>query len=336
MKDKKYGLINNENVIVFPGMVNKLINDGLAFAEENNYLEAAGCFDEAKKYVELDDTILSVYILTLLETKRQLEAKEICENLLQKKSPMLEQIVELYLTILLDLKDYNEVDTLLNKLLVDKRFSKERKKNFLQLKELSGKLAREKENQLHMGNSISPNVEVEKFKIDVFTKLRLEEQEQLLQKSFLADVTEALPDIIKIAESKKVYPAVRTLALLVLGAIGETTEVIIEKFGFKEKINPVTPPAPNAVDRIENINLCVHKLLEKTPSKFEMTVGLVHSHAYALFPFDWVGYSDEEVAEGYINFVDTLLGMENGQPNDLYELIKLVDDSTAIIDNDKC
>ncbi|QFF99594.1 hypothetical protein PB01_12545 [Psychrobacillus glaciei] len=334
MKDKNYGLKNNENVIFFPGMVNKLINDGIAFAEENNYVKAAGCFDEAKKYEELDDTILSVYILTLLETKRQQEAKEICENLMKKKSPMLEQFVELYLTILLDLKDYNEVDTVLNKLLVDKRFSKERKKNFFQLKELSGKLAMEQENKLHMDNSISPNIDLEKFRIDVFTKLHLEEQEQLLQNAFFQDVTKAIPDIIKIAESKKVYPAVQSLALIVLGAIGETTEVMIEKFGFKEKINPVTPPAPNAVDRIEKINLCVHKFLEKTPSKFEMTVALVHSHAYALFPFDWVGYSDEEVAEGYINFVDTLLGMENGLPNDLYELIKLVDDSTAIIDND--
>ncbi|WP_391116215.1 hypothetical protein [Psychrobacillus sp. L3] len=334
MKEKNYGLKNNENVIFFPGMVNKLINDGIAFAEENNYVKAAGCFDEAKRYVELDDTILSVYILTLLETKRQQEAKEICENLMKKKSPMFEQIVELYLTILLDLKDYSEVDVVLNKLLVDKSFSKERKKNFIQLKELSGKLAMEQVNKLHMDNSVSPNIDLEKFRIDVFTKLHLEEQEQLLQNSFFQDVTKAIPDIIKIAESKKVYPAVQSLALLVLGAIGETTEVMIEKFGFKEKINPVTPPAPNAVDRIENINLYVHKFLEKTPSKIEMTVGLVHSHAYALFPFDWVGYSDETVAEGYINFVDTLLGLENGQPNELYELIKLVDDSTAIIDND--
>jgi hypothetical protein len=334
MKEKKYGLKNNENVIFFPGMVNKLINDGLAFAEENNYVKAAGCFDEAKKHVDLDDMILSVYILTLLETKRQQEAKEICEKLMKKKSPMLEQIVELYLTILLDLKDYNEIDTVLNKLLVDKRFSKERKKNFLQLKELSGKLAMEQESLLEKNSSNTSNIELEKFKLDVFTKLRLEEQEQLLQDSFFQDVTEAIPNIIQIAESKKVYPAVQSLALLVLGAIGETTEVLIEKFGFKEKINPVMPPAPNAVDRIESINESVHKFSEKNPSKFEMTIGLVRSHAYSLFPFDWKGYSDEEVAEGYINYVETLLGKENEQPNELYDFIKILDESTAIIDND--
>ena len=56
--------------------------------------------------------------------------------------------MELYLTILLDLKAYHEVDSVLNKLLVDKRFTNERKKNFLQLKELSGRLAREQENFL--------------------------------------------------------------------------------------------------------------------------------------------------------------------------------------------
>jgi tetratricopeptide (TPR) repeat protein len=334
MKEKNYGLKSKENVIFFPGMINKLINDGLAFAEENNYVEAAKCFDEAKKYEELDDMILSVYILTLLETKRQQEAKEICEKLMKKKSPMLEQIVELYLTILLDLKDYNEIDTVLNKLLVDKRFSKERKKNFLQLKELSGKLAMEQESLLEKDSSYTSDIELEKFKLDVFTKLRLEEQEQLLQDSFFQDVTEAIPNIIQIAESNKVYPAVQSLALLVLGAIGETTEVLIEKFGFKEKINPVMPPAPNSVDRIDSINNCVHKFSEKNPSEFEMTIGLVRSHAYSLFPFDWTGYSDEEVAEGYINYVETLLGKENEQPNELYDFIKILDESTAIIDND--
>lgn len=330
MKKKHYNLKNNENIIFFPGMIEKLIEDGLAFAEENNHIKAVECFDEAKKYVELDDMILSVYILALLETRRQLEAKEICERLMKKKSPMFEQIVELYLTILLDLKEYEEVDQVLNKLLVDKRFSNDRKQNFLQLKELSGKLAAEQKNMQHEENTfIQTDMDLNKFTMDTFIKLSLEEQEQLLQGSFFKEITEVIPNIVQIAESTQVYPAVRSLALLVLGAAGETTEVTIEKFGFKEKITPVAPPTPNAIDRIEGINLQVHEILEKEPSKLEMTVGLVHTHAYALFPFDWVGYSDEAVATGYVNFVDRLFGEQDEKQDELYDLIKLLEEATV-------
>ncbi|WP_336496937.1 hypothetical protein [Psychrobacillus sp. FJAT-51614] len=313
-------------------MIDKLIEDGLAFAEENNYIKATECFDEAKKYVELDDMIISIYILALLETKRQQEAKEICEDLMKKRSPMFEQIVELYLTILLDLKEYGEVDKVLNKLLVDRRFPNDRKQNFLQLKELSGKLAKEQESLLDTDHSSKPDNE--KFIMNKFTKLSIEEQEQLLQESFFRDVTDIVPNIRDIAENRNIYPAIRSLALLVLGALGETDEVTIEKYGYKEKVNPVNPPTPNAVDRIESINQHIHEFLEKDPSKFEMTIGLVHSHAYALFPFDWFGYSDQIVAKGYVDFVESLFGDESGQADELNELIKLLEKSTVIVEEE--
>ena len=325
MKKRQHSPKTKENIIFFPGMVEKLISDGLAFAEVNNHIDAAKCFDQVREHIELDDTILSVYILTLLETNRQEEAKVICEDLLKKRSPLFEQIVELYLTILLDLKAYHEVDSVLNKLLVDKRFTNERKKNFLQLKELSGRLAREQDNFLANDHEINPSVDKQKFEMEEFLKLSLIEQEALLQEAFHKEATEAIPNIVEIAESKKVSPTIQTLALLLLGANGESTEIQIEKFGFKEMVNPVSPPSPNAMDRIESVNRYIHNILEKDPSKLQLTVGLIHSHAYALFPFDWVGYSDESVAQAYVNFVDTLFGNESVQSNELYELIKLLE-----------
>ncbi|MFJ8063173.1 hypothetical protein ACIQYS_00870 [Psychrobacillus sp. NPDC096426] len=332
MKKKQHVPRTKENIIFFPGMVEKLIADGLAFAEVNNHIEAAKCFDLAKEHIELDDTILSVYVLSLLESNRQEEAKVICESLLKNRSPLFEQIVELYLTILLDLKNYHEVDSVLNKLLVDKRFTNERKKNFLQLKELSGRLAREQESFLAIDNEIFPSVDKERFAIEAFLELNILEQEALLQEAFHKDVREAIPNIIEIAESENVSPTIQTLALLLLGESGETTEIRIEKFGFKQTVNPVSPPSPNAMDRIGIVNRHIHDILEKDPSKLQLTVALVHSHAFALFPFDWAGYSDEAVAQEYVNFVDALFGNESEQPNELYELIKLLEASTETLE----
>lgn len=328
MKKKHHTVKSEEKVIFFPGMIEKLITDGLAFAEDNNYIKASECFDQASMYTELDDTILSVYVLTLLETNRQLEAKLICEDLLKNKSDLIEQIVELYLTILLDLKDYNEVDKVLNKLLVDSRFTNERKKNFLQLKELSGRLAKEQESLLDQETVVSPNVEKERFALAEFTSLNIMEQEKLLQESFHKDITEAISSIITIVESKQVTPTIQTLAFLLLGAKDVTTEVTIEKFGLKEKVSPVSPPSVNAVSRIDAVKRHMQDILEKDPSKLQMAGGLVHSHAYALFPFDWLGYTNEAVAQAYVNYVETLFGNECDQTNELDELISLLESPT--------
>ncbi|MDI2588279.1 hypothetical protein OR571_14445 [Psychrobacillus sp. NEAU-3TGS] len=331
MKKKQHVPKTKENIIFFPGMVEKLIQDGLAFAEVNNHIEAAKCFDQAKEHIELDDTILIVYILSLLETNRQPEAKLICEDLLNKKSPLFEQIVELYLTILLDLKAYHEVDSVLNKLLVDKRFTNERKKNFLQLKELSGRLAKEQDSFLGSSTEPNPSADKEKFAIEEFEKLHFSKQEALIQEAFHQDIKEVITNIIEIIQSKKVSPTIQTLALLLLGSNGVTTNILIEKFGLKQIVNPVSPPSPNAMERVESVTQHINSILEKDPTKLQLTTGLVHSHAYALFPLDWEAYSDEDVAREYVNFVETLFGNESVQPNELNEFIKLLEESTDVI-----
>lgn len=330
MKKKHRTLQTKENLIVFPGMIENLIADGLAFAENNNYVKAAECFDIVKQYTELDDMIISVYVLTLLETRRYLEAKEICEELMEKKSPIAEQIVEIYLTILLDLKEYIEVDNLLNLLIADDNISDERKMNFEQLKELSSRLAIEQTTFTEEAEIEIVHLEKEKFVLDVFTKLSFMEQELLLQRAFVQNISEVTIEISEIVECEKVSSAIRTIALLVLGEAGVTKEVTVSKFGIKEKVNPADLPSPKAVDRMDAIDLLVEEILEQDPSKLALTSGLARRHAYALFPFDWLGYNDQEIAQAYVNFVEVLFGEENKQQDDLYELIKLVEDSVEI------
>ncbi|WP_313891696.1 hypothetical protein [Psychrobacillus sp.] len=330
MKKKHRKLQTKENLIVFPGMIENLIADGLAFAENNNYVKAAECFDIVKQYTELDDMIISVYVLTLLETRRYLEAKEICEELMEKKSPIAEQIVEIYLTILLDLKEYKEVDNLLNLLLADDNISDERKMNFEQLKDLSSRLALEQTTFTEEAEIEIVHLEKEKFALDVFTKLSFMEQELLLQRAFVQNISEVTIEISEIVECEKVSSSIRTIALLVLGEAGVTKEVTVSKFGIKEKVNPADLPSPKAVDRMDSIDLLVEEILEQDPSKLALTSGLVRRHAYALFPFDWLGYDDKEIAQAYVNFVEVLFGEENKQQDDLYELIKLVEDSVEI------
>ncbi|MEK4486637.1 hypothetical protein MHH81_13740 [Psychrobacillus sp. FSL H8-0484] len=335
MKKKHRFLQKKENVIVFPGMVETLIADGLAFAEESNYIKAALCFDEAKKYIKLDDMILSVYVLTLLETRRPREAKEICESLLAEKSPVFEQMVELYLTILVELKEYKELDHVLIRLLRDYNFSQDRINSLLQLKDLSIRLAAEQDILIEVEDSpLVIEMEKEKLELEYFTSLRFPQQEQLLQQAFHKNIIDSISEIKAIAESESIAPTIQTLALLLLGSAEVSDEVTMKKFGFKGKVNPSVLPANTAIGRRDAITEYVHEFLQKDPSKLALTTELVHRHAYALFPFEWEGYQDETVALTYIDYVDTLFGIGSLQSNPLLDLIKLVEDSLEVVDNE--
>ena len=327
MKKKKHTLQTNDNVIVFPGMVETLISDGLAFAEANNYVKAAACFDEAKKYVVLDDVILSVYVLTLLETRRTREAKTICEGLLEENSPVFEQIVELYLTILLDLKEYAELNQVINRILNDYNFSEERKGNFHQLKDLSNRLANEQPLLSEDEHTTLIPVDKDQLKLETFIQYSFAEQEQILQQAFYKDIQLAIPEIKAIVEHPEISPTVQTLALLLLGSAGITDILTVSKFNLTQQINPSSPPPQTGVDRMEEINQHIQEYLQKDPSKQMLTTELVHRHAYALFPFDWQGYKDEEIAMAYIDFIKIMFGEENLHTNSLLEFIQTIENS---------
>ncbi|SFQ47587.1 hypothetical protein SAMN05421670_2244 [Psychrobacillus psychrotolerans] len=329
MKKKNHPIMKDENVILFPGMIENYVEKGLKFAEENNFMEAVSCFDEANKYKELSDMVQSVYILSLLETGRATDAKKICETLYEKKSPFFEQVIELYLTILLDLKEYNQLNEVLDGLMKDSTYTFQQKKNFKQLKELSIKML--SDTTFSVDEEVHIQMDNDQFKLVNFKKLPYGQQEQLLQMAFQTDVMVISEDIITIIESSDIIPTIKSLALLLLGAAGVQTEVTVEKFGFKETVIPTAPPESTAVDRVESIKQYMENSLSKDPTKLEMTLEMVHRHAYTLFPFDWVGYTNETVANKYMEYVDALFGNSELEPDEFFQLLIELEKSVEVL-----
>lgn len=329
LKKKNHPILKDENVILFPGMIEKYVENGLKFAEETNFVEAVSCFDKASKYKELSDMVQSVYILSLLEAGRALDAKKICETLYEKRSPFFEQVIELYLTILLDLKEYKQLNEVLDGLMKDSTYTFQQKKNFKQLKELSSKMLTDI--TYSADEETKTNFDKEQFELSSFIKLPYGQQEHLIQEAFHTDITEITEELIAIIEGSDIIPTIKSLALLLLGAAGVDNEVTVEKFGFKETIIPTAPPEHTAVDRVEPIKRCIENLLEKDPSKLQMTLEMVHRHAYTLFPFDWVGYTNEVVANKYIEYVDVLFGNSELRSDEFFDLLIVMEESLEVL-----
>ena len=78
---RKYGrLRKKENIVVFPGTFEKLVEKGTAFVEDEKYEEAVEAFDQAILYEPDYPEFLVPYAIALYEMKDFDRAKEIARK----------------------------------------------------------------------------------------------------------------------------------------------------------------------------------------------------------------------------------------------------------------
>ena len=334
MKKKKYGkLQTKENLIVFPGTAEKLIADGIELAGNGIYKKAVDCFDEAKAYTELDETALTVYAYALFEIRKYDDAKEVCKKLLYEGFPLYEQIMELYLTILIEMKEFKEVDELLDVLIEEEIFSEEKKKNFEQLRELSMRIANDQEVDADVELEQIPTLEREKYALQAFVSNNGAQQHQLMYEASMGDSTQIIPELIAIVQDTKGIPIIKTLAILLLSADEVEEEVLIEKFGFSEKVIPVNLSHPTKTEKVEKIFALIELRLDQDPTKLDLAYQMITRHAFALFPFDFANFGIEEITDTYVKYINYLFNNEQMEENELYYLINSLEAMYDLIDN---
>src|SRR4051812_20934988 len=125
---KKYGkLQKKDNVIVFPGTFERLLAEGLQLVGDFKYAESLDLLEQALSLEPEHPNVLGAYAFALYETGNFKEAKEICKRLLQLGPPHYIEAMELYLTTLIQLREFDEVRTTIAALFEEGHIPKERK-----------------------------------------------------------------------------------------------------------------------------------------------------------------------------------------------------------------
>src|SRR5690606_26898128 len=140
LKKKKQKIQKFENVVVFPGTVERLISTAHKYVENYQFDLANQYFQEALQYTEGDEITLSVYAYSLYESKAYETAKEVCEKLLSIGPSMYLEVMELYLTICMQLKQYKEVETIITSLLEEGAIPENQIEKFERLKNLNANI----------------------------------------------------------------------------------------------------------------------------------------------------------------------------------------------------
>jgi len=321
---KKYGrLRKKENVIVFPGTFEKLVENGHVAVEQENYELAVEAFDQAIVYEPDNPEFLGPYAVALYETKDFHRAKEIAAMLLHSGTADYVDAMELYLTISIQLQEYDEVEMTIDALIDEGIVPPDMLNKFNYLRELNGRLSDRYAQD-------EPSYQMELFTLDEFMKMDALAQQYALASLEGSDLTDLVPLLEKIVVRDDVAPLAITFALTLLHQTGHSNELTVRKFGWEKRVVPVTMTLPGQDDLTKQVLEEVDRRLLQDPSRLEMAQGLIEKFAITAFPFGWGTYQAEEVATAYVNYIESLFSGEQLPETALNLLIQQIDNDSDL------
>lgn len=326
-KQKKYTTF--DNVVIFPGTVEKLIARAHEYVENYQYDLANNSFEEALKYTEGDEVTLSVYAYSLYETKSFDKAKEVCEQLLSIGPTMYLEVMELYLTICMQLKQYKQVESIITSLLEEGAIPQEQIDKFERLKDINANIADNAKKQEDTIASVN-EIDQDLFQLESFLALTPNKQLTLVHELTTMNIRPIVQLLKVIIESEDTHPFIKSIVLILLVEQQVDVNLKISKFNQEKYVNPSVMVLPTKMPQFIEVSKIIIEKLEKEPSTLEMVEYLLSKHAIVTYPFEWLHYETEDVALGYIDLVRTMFGSVQEMDYELVEFLQNLEKLTEL------
>ena len=302
-KNKGHG-----KVILFPGMMERLFNEAKHLAEKNRYKEANELFEQALLLGEGDEVSLSIFAYSLYEEKNFERAKQVCEELLAIGPNMYFEVMELYLTICMQLRLFKQVEKIIESLFDEQLIPEHEVEKFERLKNLNAHIAENQES--HFQATSMEDEGLGEIGLEEFFGMSEQQQMMLIHELTEKNIRPYAGELKAIIESDLIHPFIKSLVLILLVEQEINMTVAVTKFDQSKELNPVNFPLPTKQPQYAEITEMIAEQLAQEPSALEFALHLIDKHAIVLYPYEWASYSSKEVAESYIDYVRTMFGEE--------------------------
>lgn len=322
MKKKYKKAKHFENIVVFPGMTERLLEEGHRYAENYQYDLAVKSFDEALRYTEGDEGTLSVYAYALYEIRAFDRAKLVCEELLAMGPTLYFEVMELYLTICMQLKNFEQATTLIAALLEEEAVPPEYIEKFERLKQLNSEIAENRQTKWQVDEQ---EIDGQNCQFNDFKNRSIHQQITLLHELTHTNIRPLQTELVAMISDTDMHPFVQSLALLLLVEQQVDVTVTVNKLGEMRVVNPNDLRLPTELPQFQQIQTIVQTTLEKDPTTLEMVEYLIAKHAIVSYPFEWLSYDIEDIAQSYIDYVQAMFGHMKEMDYELIDFIQLLD-----------
>jgi len=309
-----------KKIVEFPNLKQRLLEKAMQTMKEKNFSEALELFEQAREneyaYAEVELGMVVCY----MELGQLTEARNRCKKMLREDIGDYFHVLQIYITILIQLKEYDEVKTTIEAILEEDKLPAQYAQNFYQLLEFARKMLPSDEN----AEQFEPDYGQATDDLDELNMLHagpIQKQYELIQSLKHRNIRPLIPDIQKYLEDELKHPVLKTFLLHILKEQGWDKETEVIKMGQRINIVPTDlnsgeeDPFLNKVisileDTVENDNPSLFEGLKEmlvrihtvqfplpfTPDKPEVWAAGLHSAGVELFGLE---ASDEEIAAEY-------------------------------------
>jgi tetratricopeptide (TPR) repeat protein len=295
-----------DNLIFFPGMEKRLTDKGLESLHNKKYNEAITLLEEAKVLDPDNDDILVGLVLAYFEASSFKKAKKLANEMLLKGIGDYFQMVDLYLTVLIQLHEYQEIVETIEVLLEEKEIPPDKHDHFLTILQFSKRMA---ENHLQGGNEEEPE-ESSLNKLNLFETNNLNEQMLLISGLAEKNIRPYVPEITDYLKADNGHPFLKTILLTLLKEQEIDKELVVRKFSLEEKVIPAKLPEVRVQPRMKEVKKLLEIHLESNnPVLFDNTIGMVERIFFISYPFTLEPDSPAAWAGAFQLLVEEYLGL---------------------------
>jgi tetratricopeptide (TPR) repeat protein len=262
-------------IIRFPKVRERLIEKGLEALQAKQYKEALRFFYEADEIEPNDPEVELSIIVCLFELGEWEEAKERCQHMLQEGRGDDIQLLQIYLSILIHLQQYRQVEATIRVALQERRLPPAIREHFIRLLHFSQKMS-EQPLPLSEHEDIHLLTESENVADHMKVIKQLEHE----------DITPVLPILKQYLVNEKNNPMTKTMILRLLTLKKVSDFVTIKKFGDTMTVAPASlDEQAQTKFAADVLHLLERNIANKNPSLYEVAADIWLRYTYVLYPF---------------------------------------------------
>ncbi|MGV2938025.1 tetratricopeptide repeat protein [Mesobacillus sp. LC4] len=275
---------NKDNVILFPGLEKRLLEKGLDYLKEHRYRDAIQYLEQALEHDPENSDVFIGLALANYEAGNAQQAKEIVAKMLRGGLGDYIQVIDMYLMILVQLNEYNEIVTTIEALLEEREIPAEKHEHFITMLEFAKRMLNG-ETEIESFDSFEEEPEEEELNLFNYKN----PNDQVMAAAGLAKVN-IRPYIKKVREyiaSEEGHPFLKTMLLNILKEQEYAEEIPVHKFSWTASFRPdQLPELKEYIETSGVIQLLSDEIESDDPVLFENVQRLIERYFFLVYPFD--------------------------------------------------
>jgi tetratricopeptide (TPR) repeat protein len=270
---------DKHKIVYFPRLKERLLEKGVQALEEGKYGESTELLSQAYQLEPHNPDVSTALVLSLYENKNYFEAKDICKEMLLEGIGDYFEVIDMYLMILIQLNEHQEVVHTIHALFDEKEVPFEKEEHFEKLLSFSEKVIKGKEEPLKVAESNNG--------VSVLTGKSLEEQTLILAQLVNQNIRPYVKEMLSFLQDNTAHHFLQTMILNVLREHGLSEEVTVAK---GEKQTEVIPSELHDVFEtaffINTSKWLEEFLSHQSPTLYEQAMEIFKRHSFLLYPFE--------------------------------------------------